>query len=753
MAGPNFGGLTTTRDPVTGEILLTHVGGNAVPGATTRSPVIPDELQAQAALPVVQDHTSANEKELSEEERLQKEQRQKENTALLAKQSAEQAQTKAAIADEEAGGPVGLVDAPMTDPLELINRGFAKQREVTSQESGVAVTKREIASENALQLANQQVEDDKLSALDRENNELRIQNDRAETKQNIDLMVKSKPTPPSPSALNLLGVFLGGLLAPSQGGRNFALESLQKNMDRETSRQLADFKSNLSAEQTKIGVINDESVQLERDTAAAAIIDLRKWEGIKNQLQAELDANKDIFSAEAVIAREKMLADIDIKQGTLVEKIDNSRRTLDIQKERNRISAMKKKKDKDTETKKSEPSRFGGAVYWDSADNDLLDFRTLSPKEKEKRRKLLSNIPMTDTETGESIRGIQANSITGAERMTKSYRDYTQVRLGTQRILKLLSMTDTNGKLRVLGGFAGPNGAKLAAEFTQLMVAMKDQWELGAIQAPDMKLLEGAMGQDPSTWASWVTNKANMNQVVAVVSNLQARGEIQMRAVINAESSTPSSFRIETPKFNPTSDLDAEENPQPAETAEQVKGNVSSNIETGKDLTKQLSVFSAMAKTALLPSKARPSGGEIATGKDTSEMRHLRQRPDISPKQKAQLTGTLVDLYRGGVFQTGTMPWGKKKTRSKVNAIIGAQRAVRKRLNNSSGQSGQSTKLTDNDKAIVRKAMIREFGAEYDRQDARNTQHEIDAQEVRDPLTPETSRGALRKGTGQPPLK
>jgi len=76
---------------------------------------------------------------------------------------------------------------------------------------------------------------------------------------------------PTPSALNLLGVFLGGLIAPMNGGKNVAMEALERQMEREISVDQENRAKELQGLRTRKGVLTDELAEQGKADIAADI--------------------------------------------------------------------------------------------------------------------------------------------------------------------------------------------------------------------------------------------------------------------------------------------------------------------------------------------------------------------------------------------------------------------------------------------------------------------------------------------------
>tara|TARA_R110002020_G_scaffold207256_3_gene412682 strand:+ start:21931 stop:24108 length:2178 start_codon:yes stop_codon:yes gene_type:complete len=579
----------------------------SVPGAATgvdpaalQEPVAQyNDANAQQAAMQVESLTKQQDQyagTLTDEQRAAKEAQAKVRAAQDAEMKVQQAAVKEQRAKEDLLPPdaVSSADAPVApEPVtpeqeaataqpqgaELVAKGYEDMREGVAQTAGVAGRRAELSSDMIDTLTDKTFEElDQVQEIadQRQNVKAKL----AEIDSAVQAEMGRDIKKPSPSALNLIGVLLGGLIAPMQGGRNVALETVQRQMDREVQIEMENKRKRMQGLQKRRGLVQDESAEVGKEMVAADLIMAKKLKAFGTQLQAGLDSQ--MIPAEKKAEMTKLLGEINVAQGQFQMKASREISRVAIEKYKAETARMAKRKSKGGGGKGGGGKGSGKGVvaaakasplYFDVATGSTVDFNQLPGKEQTRARKELAQIPMVDKENGTVMRGIRGLRPEQAKQIQKAWGDRNKVRTGTQRILALLNQVDGSDRLVIGGASKTAQGGQLQAEFTQLMVALKDQWELGAIQKPDERLLEGAMGANPTDAFAFIADKLNVNQIEAVMQNLQSGGNLRMKTSILSEAGLPDSFEIKMPRFDATSDIEQRHRKQAPASVKERKGN------------------------------------------------------------------------------------------------------------------------------------------------------------------------------------
>ena len=104
-------------------------------------------------------------------------------------------------------------------------------------------------------------------------------------------------------------------------------------------------------------------------------------------------------------------------------------------------------------------------------------------------------------------------------------KNYENLELALGEYQKAL---DKYGPQMMMGGLNAENALRIGAPYTAVMVQLKNLYELGALQQPDIDLLEGIM-INPQSKTAWVANKAGQNPIQASIDSM--RKEVANRRI------------------------------------------------------------------------------------------------------------------------------------------------------------------------------------------------------------------------------
>ena len=631
-----------------------------VPGAAQGNPeaILDNDPEIAAAIaPVVGENVAAAQTEQTDQEKAQEEQEQKNRVV-------EKTQLEAKHAAEEAG--IEQLPEPEVQGAALVDQGFNRQQDSAAAAGGVASGLLDVETDATIDAAGQIVNDTIALEETRANTEAKTRLRFTEINDEIRTLVQTDVKKPTPSVLNLIGVALGGLIAPMQGGRNPAAELLQAKLQREVQVDIENRRTQLSGLKTDRGLLLDEAAFDKDMLAQKSLLMAKKLEGAKMQITAEL--SKPFLSARAKNDAKKMIGVLEVQQGE--HQMKAAKIAMEAE-QRRQILNMK------AAQAQAKRSRGGGGrgrskgrglvseakespLFFDVLTGNTTDVSQLSKKDQARIRKEAAVLPMTDNRTGQTLRGIRGLDSTQAKGMRKVYGDRNQVRLGAQRILKTLNLAKGADRLSIGGAFLDKEGARLEGEFTHLMIALKNQWELGAITGPDMELMEGAMGMKPGKAWAFLSDKMNINQIQGVIENLQSRGALKMKTSILSEAGLPDHISIDMPQFKATTDIKERSTPQAALTGAETAGDITALIEernlaaTGvaeggteapsiseisEKINKLVARFRGSAKES---QKGAAAGGEGAGFHEREQLRGLL--PDADPETRKVILKGLRDM-------------------------------------------------------------------------------------------------------------
>lgn len=557
----------------------------------------------------------------------------------------------------------GIAEQPVPQGINRVNQGLEQQKTGGAQTTGGEVAVIEGNAEINKKMGDAVLKDQALAHAEQAKR-VKLENKRGEVTNRIRAEVESNVKKPSPSALALVGVFLNGLIAPMQGGKNVALETVQRQMQREVDVDIENRRVRMKGLQQEKGMLLDEEAGIEKQAIAKDIMLAQKYKGFRMQLEAKLLTPG--LTAKVKGDMSTLIGQLNERGGLHEMKAAKEMyaRMLKAQElaDKRNIAAAKARKGSGGGGNKKGPK--GGVVseaqnsplYYDAATGHTVDFTGMDPAEQKVARGELAQIPIVDSSTGNVLRGIRGLDDKQAQGIRKVWKDRNNVRLGSQRILSLLGSATGSDRTSIGGAFTSVDGALLEAEFTHLMVALKDQWELGAIQKPDEKLMEGAMGMKPSKAWAFLADKMSLNQIEGVIKGMQSRGGLKMKTDILSDAGLPAHMQIQMPRYDATSDLDQSAREQAPQTNEEVQGNLSALTQALNDGDEGVSLddvrdgvnqmVKRWQKGTFNPSMDESeTGGLVAKGNEEIVLRGLMKKA-TDPKLKAIYKQGLADLTK-----------------------------------------------------------------------------------------------------------
>jgi hypothetical protein len=490
-----------------------------------------------------------------------------------------------------------------------------------------------------------------------------IADERVRIDEELTALVQSKPRKPSPSVLNLVGVFLGGLIAPMQGGRNVALETVMKRMQQEVEVDQENRRTTLSGLRTARGLLDDKEKFRQTEEVAGRIELAQKMQGYANELK--LKAQSTTLPAEATAAAKVQWHAAEAVVGKLIKEgaMMSHKQWLAEQELLRKQKADLLKARKDSKGKggkdKQVVGSYGPAVYYDSFRRKLVSEEEMSTDERKAARERSVPVPLWSKSAQREVHGLLAQDPTRARKLQSDYMVGLGVQDKTKRLVQLLRGTTKNGRLSIAGGYSTAEGAQVQSAFTDLMNAIKDKWGLGAIQAPDMVLLEGRIGQTPSGFLAWINSTAERQQIEGVLQDLGSGEALILKGDIMRNAGLPDDLEVRLPAFDPTADIKKRQAVTPEATAAERLGDVSGAIEIitsdipgpgGGDLgTVTNDEFQGyldnVVEATLLSEDGNKSDEAIAGGKALAQFRRWQVQKDIPSSYREQIrkAGDLID--------------------------------------------------------------------------------------------------------------
>ena len=555
-------------DPATGKLI--YAPGSEVPGATSGSFVTPDELDqayTQGAADLDKEREFAEDAEKQRQEQiatasgLAASEIQREEAAIDAKKAQVKAR-KAAVAHEmqQAQADPGYSPAGMQEVPEGV--GTVEQPEPSDEllEPGVRPSPASQVGapfvQNQVEQLDKQTSDEKLrygQDIARAGQELEAAGTiLAEKDTHLDAMVEmrdehkkeadarrvamrdaverlgSKPSKVSPSVLNLIGIALGGWLNP--GGRNIAFEMVQKKLQREVASEMEGRRREVESLRLKQGLDKEQALSDEEFAAGSAIVMAQKLETARMQLQNNID--KMLYVGDAKVRANDLANQLGMQKAQLLDKAF----ALGDARIREESEALWKRKLEAAKLQAKRGGRGGGSgkvgkaagTLWNPLTREGASAAEINKEKTDRERAVYGGVVLVDP-NGQAHRGLLAATKEDQKAITKNLRDYRKVRQRAQRIIKNMEKVDGFDRLTWDAFAATSEGKLIASEFTQMMVSLKDMWELGAIQKPDMFLLEGAMGDNPTAVRTWLAEKFTGTDVRRVIENFQSGAEEQLK--------------------------------------------------------------------------------------------------------------------------------------------------------------------------------------------------------------------------------
>lgn len=467
---------------------------------------------------------------------------------------------------------------PEPEELTVGRSGIAHRQQAAAGQAEVATQKGLMGAEGDLEIAARAVSDADTAARQSAQNFETARAARTSINDALMQVVNAKAKDPwadkttGQKIAGLAAAFLGGLLLPTLG-RNPGMEMINKIIDREMQAESETRNRQLQALQMQQGIASDEATDSEKELNRQMLFRAAKLQAFKQQIDAMITKNTlppemqnqylDIFGqlegqySELLGRVGKDAFDKYIKQLTLEAKAAKA------------AGGPAQQKPVSSE-----------ANYYDAATGQVFNFNSLDEKQQKDARSELTNVRIVNRATGQEVRGIRGLRDKQAEAIEEALGNYEKVRTSAQRLLTLLNKTDASDRVSFMGAFSSGEGAAALSEFTQLMVALKDQWEFGAIQAPDMKLLEGAAGQGPEKLASFFASLVDKNQMVPLLQNLQSGAEIRVTNNIKSRLGLSDEWDITASKANVTSDIDERGTPDKPDTDQELANKFAAAVST-----------------------------------------------------------------------------------------------------------------------------------------------------------------------------
>jgi hypothetical protein len=493
----------------------------------------------------------------------------------------------------------------------------------------------------------------------------------AEIDSQIQRVVEEDTKKPSPSALNLLGVFLGGLIAPMQGGRNVALEAVERQMEREIRVDQENRAKRMQGLRTRKGILTDELAEQSRQDVAA---DLKRaqWHNAMYK-EAIAFSQKTNLPAKQKAEALAFAGDQRFKKGEAMQRAALSvRKQEEVERKNRQAAAMKR----------SGGVRRGGGGTEEGAVKDAdiaagnLFYNPLQPskpmtgtevdQDKDTRKRAVKGgivLKVGDT----TYRGFLADDEQDKREVKKAIKGFRDIRQPIQRISALLDDESGNiGDMTWSAFSASIEGQLSKAEFTRLKVAIKNLWELGAIQKPDEVLIDGALGGDPTSVWNTVGQGLSRSDMLSVLKNLQSGTSEQThnflldRADLIGDEDVQLSFK--TGKVG--GDINQWKESQRAATPDELIGNIGRIVDraeaiaggapgtedlqqaSDKDIRNAVSDFGKMVEAGKFTSAGVEAGGDVVTGAHMAEYKRLRNMapPKLRDKMDVGLD-KILDVY------------------------------------------------------------------------------------------------------------
>lgn len=681
-------------DPLTGKYILTPVD-DSVPGATTSQPAVPQAAIDQATAPIAQEQQQAAATQLTDEQKAQQDQAKKVEQAQLAKLKVKEQELKARGKAREAGVEEEMVlqpedmlpqDRPMPgdrlmpgDPEAEADAAFGLGAVTPETESILAGA--EAGAEGRVPLQGQALEDaandvaaEKTEAIGEHKGDLTREaleaqakhwEDLAEGSENLenfqkeeyepirkkleDLdqkaieLIEGDITPPSASVVNLIGVFLGGLVAPMRGGKNTALQALQTRLQRETNTLIENRRTKLAGTRARKGILQDKFTQVQQEVVAKNIMMGQKLNAVEKFFTAE--AQKEHLPEIVRLEAEKNAAEIRRQKGisqknasAAMLKVLANQRATELRTKAKGIKGSGKPRAKvgDAITREE---MGPNSIYVNLKRKGMRGEEVYEDKSL-RESTVMGGFILTDHEGNRHSGYVNMLGTTEASSTAKSINDLNVVREEAQAILATAKNVKGWDKM-TFGALAQTDeGRLIVSQYTRLMVSIKDTWGLGAIQAPDMFLLDRSTGGDPTKpttiLADWVTGTA----IEKVLENFQESEQEKIKHRILREAGLSGSSRAKVELIQPdvTERFRRKAELTPAESAEEISLNLEEFLdirnEEGPGVVPAVSIsqfeneIQKLVDTweaGIKESANKKSGGQVS-GKAQIRLKQLRKK-------------------------------------------------------------------------------------------------------------------------------
>lgn len=382
----------------------------------------------------------------------------------------------------------------------------------------------------------------------------------ANTPLDSERLWKSKSAPQQ--IAGLFAAFASGFMSPYSGGRNFFLESFEKQVDRDIEMQRADRQSKLKAlGNQKLGLKDQLNFDRQQDiydlgTKKAMLNSgLNKLRGIQTQLQgttqaAAVDQQIAQLEQKAAGLEEQQALKLQDHYGDMLNKEQQLAfdRTKLAQQERLAMA----KKSRGGRGKGPSTPVVGGLAdsterVYDPLRNTWIDPNDFKPGTPESDRfddrVLMGGYTLTNKATGEGARRLHL-----PQKVTEKLRtEIDQASEAVAGISRLQQHMDDKGLdfSATIGSLSGEKAALIKAEWTQLAMKLKNSYGLGVLTGPDMDLIEASTGGVAGNLTEEILGKVSLNHVKTVIENLAGgQSEAVSNAVLRNSGLDPNKFSI-----------------------------------------------------------------------------------------------------------------------------------------------------------------------------------------------------------------
>ncbi len=684
----------------------------SVPGAAQSNPQL--DVTPQVNQQIIDEEQRSIEQaqtEQTEAQRLQAEQRKKEVRA----QKAQLAEQKAALDAREAADEAGLqapepqAPEPQEAPAqqapqgqELIDQGFEQRREGAAAEAGAEAGQLKEQAQN-LELAAVEAQEsfnvqrDAATAMKREQNRL------ADIDAAHQAEIETDVQRPSVSMLGLAGVFLNGLIAPMQGGRNTALEIVNRQLANEVDLELANRKSRIAGLEKQRGIALDKAELARGEAVQRELMHAKKLKAFREQLQGAVDSK--FLPAQRKAQLQSLLGELDVQQGQHQQNASAKAAELAMRHEqlelRKAQAAAKARGGRGGGTKRVKLGEPGGpTAVWDPFARDIVNPTDLKQLKGKKAAGL-----GTATNLGVNIRtprGTVDSAILKENQqkdIVKAINNRNIIRQHAQNARGALdALIEENGeglgnvidlKLDGLTGVGKGAIREVKQTIAQMTNEVKNQSGAGAsLTDSELELIVNqAFGENPDKFLA----AANIGEIREAIGRFQDSVSLQVRVKLAAELGV-SPDDIEFKNADVTRSQRQRQAKQPAPTIEQAHERIGAITQAINEGDPDVSISDAKKQADLLvkawragttgQSAAGETGGVIAKGNEEFVLGAARDQA-TDPKLKA--------VYADAIKRIRTKP--KKKS----VLDLGKQEAKRRKI------SGKKRSLIEQARELAKK--------------------------------------------------